>query len=36
MIGYCMEEKCCGMMPKGLEGLKNQIIEEYLNARKEV
>lgn len=29
MIGYCMEEKCCGFMPKGLEGLKEKIIEEY-------
>ena len=28
-IGYCTEEKCCGLMPKGLDGLKAQIIEEY-------
>ena len=31
MIGYCTEEKCCGMMPKGLEGLKEKIIEDYLS-----
>lgn len=29
-IGYCVEEKCCGAMPKGLEGLKTQIIKEFL------
>ena len=28
-IGYCTEEKCCGLMPKGLDGLKAQIIEDY-------
>ena len=28
-IGYCTEEKCCGLMPKGLDGLKEKIIEEY-------
>jgi len=28
-IGYCTEEKCCGLMPKGLDGLKASIIEEY-------
>lgn len=28
-IGYCTEEKCCGLMPKGLEGLKEKIIEDY-------
>ena len=28
-IGYCTEEKCCGLMPKGLDGLKAKIIEEY-------
>ncbi len=28
-IGYCTEEKCCGIMPKGLDGLKEKIIEEY-------
>ena len=28
-IGYCTEEKCCGLMPKGLGGLKEKIIEEY-------
>lgn len=30
MIGYCMEEKCCGMMPKGIEGLKRQTLENFL------
>lgn len=29
VIGYCQEEKCCGRKPKGMEGLKQQIIEEY-------
>lgn len=29
-IGYCNEEKCCGLMPKGLEGLKESVIKEYL------
>lgn len=29
IIGYCQEEKCCGLMPKGLDGLKEKIIEEY-------
>jgi thymidylate synthase (FAD) len=33
MIGYCMEEKCCGLMPKGLEGLKEKIIKEYLDSQ---
>ena len=28
-IGYCTEEKCCGLMPKGLDGLKEKIIEDY-------
>ena len=30
VIGYCIEDKCCGKMPKGLEGLKKKIIEEYI------
>ena len=30
VIGYCIEDKCCGKMPKGLEGLKQKIIEEYI------
>jgi thymidylate synthase (FAD) len=30
-IGYCKEDKCCGIMPKGIEGLKNQAILEFLN-----
>ncbi len=34
MIGYCTEEKCCGMMPKGLEGLKEKIINDYLSSSK--
>ena len=29
-IGYCKEDKCCGIMPKGIDGLKNQAIEEFL------
>lgn len=29
-IGYCMEDKCCGAMPKGIEGLKEQIKKEIL------
>lgn len=29
VIGYCIEEHCCGRKPKGLEGLKQKIIEEY-------
>ena len=32
-IGYCTEEKCCGMMPKGREGLKEKIIKEYLDSQ---
>ena len=32
-IGYCTEEHCCGKMPKGLEGLKEKIIEDYENIR---
>lgn len=34
MIGYCNEEKCCGLMPKGLEGLKEKIINEYIDSKK--
>ena len=30
VIGYCIEDKCCGKMPKGLEELKKKIIEEYI------
>ena len=30
IIGYCNEEKCCGLMPKGMDGLKEKIIKEYL------
>ena len=33
-IGYCTEEKCCGLMPKGLDGLKEKIIEEYEKSKK--
>lgn len=29
VVGYCTEEKCCGRMPHGLDGLKQRIIEEY-------
>ena len=29
-IGYCMEDKCCGAMPKGIEGLKEQTVKEFL------
>ena len=29
-IGYCMEDKCCGAMPKGIEGLKEQAVKEFL------
>ena len=29
-IGYCNEEHCCGLSPKGLDGLKEKIIQEYL------
>lgn len=29
-IGYCKEDKCCGIMPHGIDGLKNQAIEEFL------
>ena len=32
-IGYCMEEKCCGLMPKGLDKLKEKIIKEYLDSK---
>lgn len=32
-IGYCTEEKCCGLMPKGLEGLKEKIINEYIDSK---
>jgi len=34
-IGYCKEIKCCGRMPKGLEGLKDKIIEDYKKSREE-
>lgn len=30
-IGYCMEDKCCGLMPKGLEEVKELAIKEYLD-----
>lgn len=30
-IGYCTEDKCCGAMPKGIEGLKELAVKEYLN-----
>ena len=33
MIGYCAEEKCCGLMPKGLEGLKEKIIKDYIDSQ---
>lgn len=29
-IGYCIEDKCCGLMPKGIEGLKEQAVKEFL------
>ena len=32
-IGYCNEEHCCGLMPKGIEGLKEQLIQEYLEKK---
>lgn len=30
-IGYCNEDKCCGLMPKGLEEVKELAIKEYLD-----
>lgn len=28
--GYCIEAKCCGAAPKGIDGLKKQVITDFL------
>ena len=29
--GYCIEAKCCGAAPKGIDGFKKQVIIDFLN-----